>query len=196
MSNDNDESTCIITTHHNALLQNVITQYEQDKVINETQAKNLINEVEHLKAELQLAENDLLQAKKDTNNFMYEYDNCQIELDNEKTVSAKLLADLKNIKVRYAKLQEDSHEADKASTKKQNRLLEKMSGIEIKYEVLQKQFRIVKHDLNIINLLCSSCDKGVKSIKCMNCSEKLCRSCFEIVDLCTSCEKSHKDLIP
>lgn len=135
-------------------------------------------EIENLKTEKEELEKELLRVKEDANNCHFNNDMLLHDLENERANSVRLLVEHRELAAHKKVLETDLYDADKVSTKRMNRLVEKIAVLENDIEALRKHLRIILLDLKSITHLCDICKNGVKTVTCFNCSETICRTCF------------------
>ena len=170
-----------------SLFAKEIKQFTQDK----TTFTEEIAKLSTIKKELQ---NDLEECRNDLRNVNFEYDVIQVDFYKEKEQCKELNNQLREIRKKYRHLQNEINESDKATTKRLSRLIERLDNIEFEKKSLQEQIQYYEQEIEHANLLCFVCRTGVKRVSCPNCDKKICRKCYESIDICPFCRHNFPSL--
>ncbi len=159
----------------------------------EQENSELTNKLHELNTEKEQLEADLLETKQEANDYHWELDVAQIEIqkqiDNYNNLEQMLLD--RNIKIH--KLETDMLEADKTTTKRLSRIIEKLELYQKNYDILKKEFKILEKDIELIHKLCPGCKRGIITMTCSKCNESICRRCYEKNDFCVLCKEKFND---
>lgn len=128
-------------------------------------------------------------VKEELKNTQYEMDVLQVDFHSEREKAEEYHQTIKDFRKKYRNAQLELNEADKASTKRHNRLVEKIEGMEKERTDLQKQISGYESDLESIGILCFLCRAGVKTQKCSQCVELFCKKCYNTIEKCPFCRK-------
>jgi len=133
---------------------------------------------------------ELEDTKLELRNINFEYDVIQVDFYKEKEHTKDLNTQLREYRKKYRVLQNELNESDKATTKRLNRLIERLENVEAEKKHLQEQLQSFENDIDTANMLCFVCRAGVKNASCVSCQNKICRKCYESVDTCPFCRRN------
>jgi uncharacterized protein (UPF0335 family) len=120
----------------------------------------------------------------------YELDILQVDYHLEKEKGEENLHQVKELRRKNRNLQIEINEADRITTKRMNRLIEKIEELEKDKHDLTKQLQDYETDLESVGMMCFVCRSGIKSTTCSNCTNMFCKDCFSNVDKCPFCRTS------
>lgn len=218
MFQDNVSSNEDVSDARTRFFQNIVAELNQLKqqyndVIQESQTtrrhlneelvemheenKDLHDENDRLYAENQdlivrnhLVEEELSTSQFDLRNVNFEMNVLQVDWFNEKEANKELIDNLQEQKRQFLALQQEVCEADRTNTKRNNRLVLTIEELTEENKKLQTQMDTIENELEKLELLCHVCKAGVKMIKCDQCNEKVCISCYNHLDSCPFCRNS------
>lgn len=119
----------------------------------------------------------------------FELDVIQVDFYNSKEHCEDLQQQVRDLRRKNRNLQMEINEADRTTTKRLNRLVERLDTIEKDKNLLQDQLHIYEKELDSQGLLCFLCRAGVKTVKCDRCVEMVCVQCNENLEKCPFCRK-------
>jgi chromosome segregation ATPase len=128
-------------------------------------------------------------TKLELRNISFEYDVLQVDFHNETERCNELQVQSRELKRKLRCMHNDINDNDRLSTKRMNRLVERVEIIEKDKQILMDQIHLYETDLELLNLLCFVCRSGVKSLECNQCHEKYCKKCSLQVDKCPFCRR-------
>ncbi len=139
-----------------------------------------ITQKEELERELNTEKLNLKHSQYDYDILQVDYLNIRHEKEDVDNVNRDLRRKIRNLQV-------ELHEADKATTKRSHRLIDKLQHTENMNKSLNEIIVNYEKDLEELGLLCFVCRQGVQTALCKNCNSKCCKSCYESVEVCPFC---------
>jgi DNA repair exonuclease SbcCD ATPase subunit len=156
------------------------------------QIDRLLDDKKHLQDKNADMENELNETKRELSGIQYDYDIIQIDYHKEKDANHELQIQIRELRKKYRLLQHDIIEADKATTKRLNRLIELLETTEKEKKHFMEIVQTYEYDLEATSMLCFVCRAGVKMNSCVNCHKKICKKCYETVEKCPFCRHNVK----
>lgn len=137
---------------------------------------------------------ELRDVKQELANLQYSDDILQVDYQNERNINQNLKSQLRESQKRIKTLQTEINESDKASTKRHNRLVEKLDDLQEENHIIEYRVAEYEKDIESLNLMCFVCRAGVKMCACNVCNKKICRNCYDTLDACPFCRQMKQSL--
>lgn len=153
-----------------------------------THYNNRLNErVEALVDENNSVSTELKDLQSEIRNTSVELNVLRVDFQTEHEMNEELVTQVREIRRKYRNAQLDLQEADRATTKRLSRLIERLEAIEKDNRDCKARVEMWETDAETAGVLCFVCRNGIKTVKCSKCNEGVCRNCYESVEKCSFC---------